>query len=227
MKLCVALDLPSAGENLALLELLKDKDLWVKVGLRSFIRDGALFLEQIKAINPLFRIFLDLKLYDIPNTMGDSIEEIAKLKVSMITIHASSGQEAMREVMQRLKAVPNPPLVMAVTALTSFDEKGFFEIYHTGLETQVLEFAKTAKECGLNGVVCSCAESQTIKEQVGTDFLTLTPAIRPFGENSGDQKRVATLEDAKTARSDFIVVGRPIYKAQNPKAVVEQILKEM
>lgn len=228
MKLCVALDLPSVEENLALLESLKDKDyLWVKVGLRSFIRDGRAFLEQIKAINPLFRIFLDLKLYDIPNTMGDSVDEIAKLGVDMITIHASSGTEAMKEVVGRLKKIPNPPLVMAVTALTSFDEKSFFEIYHTGLQTQVLEFAKLAKECNLNGVVCSCAESKTIKEQLGAEFLTLTPAIRPFGESSGDQKRVASLEDAKEAQSDFIVVGRPIYKARNPKVVVEQILREM
>lgn len=94
------------------------------------------------------------------------------------------------------------------------------------MQTQVLEFAKLAKECKLSGVVCSCAESKVIKEQLGTEFLTLTPAIRPFGESSGDQKRVASLEDAKEAQSDFIVVGRPIYKAQNPKAVVEQILKE-
>lgn len=228
MKLCVALDLPSEQQNLALLESLKEKDyLWVKVGLRSFIRDGVKLLEQIKAINPLFRIFLDLKLYDIPNTMGDSAEEIAKLGVHMITLHASSGREAMNEVMQRLKEISNPPLVMAVTALTSFDEKGFFEVYHTGLQTQVLEFAKMAKECNVNGVVCSCEESKTIKEQIGENFLTLTPAIRPFGESSGDQKRVATLEEAKEAKSDFIVVGRPIYKAQNPKAMVEQILKEL
>ncbi|WP_297811482.1 orotidine-5'-phosphate decarboxylase [uncultured Helicobacter sp.] len=228
MKLCIALDLPSEQENLILLESLKDKDyLWVKVGLRSFIRDGIAFLEQIKAINPLFRIFLDLKLYDIPNTMGDSMEEIAKLGVDMVTIHASSGREAMNEVVKRLKGIPNPPLIMAVTALTSFDEKGFFEIYHTGLQTQVLEFAKMAKECGINGIVCSCVESKMIKEQLGAGFLTLTPAIRPFGESSGDQKRVASLEDAKEAQSDFIVVGRPIYNAQNPKSMVEQILKNL
>ncbi|TLD83250.1 orotidine-5'-phosphate decarboxylase [Helicobacter sp. MIT 11-5569] len=228
MKLCVALDLPSKKENLELLESLKDmQQVWVKVGLRSFIRDGAPFLNAIKAINPLFKIFLDLKLYDIPNTMGDSVESIAGLNVDMLTLHASAGKEAMREVMARLKAIPNPPLVMAVTALTSFDEKGFFEIYHTSLEAQVLEFAKMAKECGVNGVVCSCAESLAIKTQLGDDFLTLTPAIRPFGESRGDQKRVATLEDAKAAKSDFIVVGRPIYKAQNPKFVVEQIFNNL
>lgn len=228
MKLCIALDLPSQKENLALLESLKGSgQVWVKVGLRSFIRDGAGFLEKIKALNPQFKIFLDLKLYDIPNTMGDSVESIATLNVDMLTIHASSGKEAMLEVMARLKTLSNPPLVMAVTALTSFDEDSFFAIYHTGLETQVLEFAKMAKECGVNGVVCSCAESLAIKEQLGDAFLTLTPAIRPFGESSADQKRVATLQDAKEARSDFIVVGRPIYKAENPKKVVETILENL
>lgn len=227
MKLCVALDLPSAGENLALLELLKDKDLWVKVGLRSFIRDGALFLEQIKAINPLFRIFLDLKLYDIPNTMGDSIDEIAKLDVDMVTLHASSGRGGMREVMERLKVIENPPLVMAVSALTSFDEESFFEIYHRDIPSQVLEFAKIASSVGVNGIVCSCLESLQIKQTFSRDFLTLTPAIRPFGEGSGDQKRIANLQDAKEAMSDFIVVGRPIYKAANPQEVVKKILETM
>lgn len=228
MKLCIALDLPSAEENLALLESLKEEErLWVKVGLRSFIRDGAGLLERIKAMNPQFKIFLDLKLYDIPNTMRDSVAAIVDLKVDMLTIHASSGKEAMSAVMQQLQGIANPPLVMAVTALTSFDKEGFFEIYHTGLETQVIEFAKMAKECGVNGVVCSCAESLAIKTQLGEEFLTLTPAIRPFGESSGDQKRVATLEDAKEAKSDFIVVGRPIYKAQNPKVMVEQILRNL
>ncbi|MCI5969058.1 orotidine-5'-phosphate decarboxylase [Helicobacter sp.] len=228
MKLCIALDLPSKRENLALLESLKDiHSLWVKVGLRSFIRDGAPFLEEIKAFNPQFKIFLDLKLYDIPNTMGDGVESIAALNVDMLTIHASSGKEAMLEVMARLKKIPNPPLVMAVTALTSFDVESFFAIYHTGLATQVLEFAKMAKECGVNGVVCSCAESLAVKEQLGDAFLTLTPAIRPFGQSVGDQKRVATLQDAKDAKSDFIVVGRPIYQAENPKKVIETILENL
>ena len=126
MKLCIALDMPSPKDNLKLLENLKNtKDIWVKVGLRSFIRDGKDFIYQIKSIGD-FEIFLDLKLYDIPNTMGDSIDEITKLPIDMLTIHASSGREAMQEVIKRIQPMQNPPLIMAVTALTSFNQKSFF-----------------------------------------------------------------------------------------------------
>ncbi|MDD6055175.1 MAG: orotidine-5'-phosphate decarboxylase [Helicobacteraceae bacterium] len=228
MELCIALDLPTKNENLELLKKLDStKNIWLKVGLRSFIRDGVDFLKQIKQIDSKFKIFLDLKLYDIPNTMIDSIGEIVQLNVDMLTIHASSGREAMSAVMESLKNVKNAPLVMAVTALTSFDKQGFQEIYNAELESQVLDFAKMAKECGVNGVVCSCVESLAIKEQNGSNFLTLTPGIRPFGEDSNDQKRVATLEIAKQAKSDFIVVGRPIYKAQNPSEIVKRILQNL
>ena len=128
MKLCIALDMPSPKDNLKLLENLKNtKDIWVKVGLRSFIRDGKDFLYQIKSIGD-FKIFLDLKLYDIPNTMGDSIDEITKLPIDMLTIHASSGREAMQEVIKRIQPMQNPPLIMAGTTLSSFKQESFFEI---------------------------------------------------------------------------------------------------
>ena len=138
MKLCIALDMPSPKDNLKLLENLKNtKDIWVKVGLRSFIRDGKDFLYQIKSIGD-FKIFLDLKLYDIPNTMGDSIDEITKLPIDMLTIHASSGREAMQEVIKRIQPMQNPPLIMAVKTLTRFKKEGFFEIYQAKLKSQVL-----------------------------------------------------------------------------------------
>ena len=124
MKLCVSLDLPTAKENLAIVKEIKDFDVWLKVGFRSYIRDGKEFLEEIKAINPNFKIFLDLKLYDIPNTMADAAEEIAKFGlVDMFNVHASAGTKAMSTVMDRIKDIPNKPLVLAVTALTSFDSE--------------------------------------------------------------------------------------------------------
>lgn len=227
MKLCVALDLDSKLDNLALLESLKEyNNLYVKVGLRSFIRDGYLFLDEIRKIAD-FKIFLDLKLYDIPNTMCDSIDEIVKLGVDIVTIHASSGREAMNSIATKLSKVQNPPIILAVTALTSFDDSGFNEVYNDDLESCVLKFAKLSHECGVNGVVCSCFESRLIKANIGDDFLTLTPGIRPFGESVGDQKRVANIKEAFSSKSNFIVVGRPIYNAQNPRKVVERILNEI
>ena len=228
MKLCVSLDLPSAKQNLELVEQIKDYDLWLKVGFRSYIRDGKEFLEKLKAINPNFKIFLDLKLYDIPNTMADAAEEIAKFGlVDMFNVHASSGKRAMTTVMQRIKDIPNKPLVLAVTALTSFDNDEFKAIYNEDIASKATKLAVDTYESGINGVVCSAFESLDIKKSTSSSFVTLCPGIRPFGEDSGDQKRVADITFSKENKVDFIVVGRPIYKADNPKAVVKKILENI
>ncbi len=227
MRLCVALDLPSAKENLELANKLKAYNIWLKVGFRTYIRDGKEFIKELKEINPNFKIFLDLKLYDIPNTMADASEEIAKLGIDMFNIHASSGSLAMRSVMQRVSKFPNRPLVLAVTALTSFDNNSFRQIYEKDISTKAEQFAKMSFESGLDGVVCSAFESRAIKEITSKDFITLCPAIRPFGEDAGDQKRVATLEIAKDELVDFPVIGRPIYRDKNPAKKVEKILKSI
>jgi orotidine-5'-phosphate decarboxylase len=224
MKLCVALDLPSAEENLQLAQELKEYDIWMKVGFRAYIRDGKPFVEALKSINPNFKIFLDLKLYDIPNTMADAAEEIAKLGVDMFNIHASAGAIAMQRVMERLSTQEKRPLVLAVTALTSFDNQGFQTIYGKGIDEKANEFAKMSYLNNLDGVVCSAFESRAIKSITSDDFLTLSPGIRPFGEDAGDQQRVATLDLAQREGVDFPVIGRPIYQDKNPKAKVEQIL---
>jgi orotidine-5'-phosphate decarboxylase len=228
IKLCVSLDLPTAKENLALVEQIKDFDVWLKVGFRSYIRDGKKFLEDLKAINPNFKIFLDLKLYDIPNTMADAAFEIANFGlVDMFNVHASSGVEAMKTVMQRIKDIPNKPLVLAVTALTSFDNESFKAIYNEDISTKAIQFAKDTYNSGVDGVVCSAYESLDIKNNTSKEFITLCPGIRPFGEDSGDQKRVADIAFSKENLVNFIVVGRPIYKAENPKKVLEEILKNI
>ena len=227
MELCVALDLPSAEENLLLAESLKSYDVWMKVGFRAYIRDGKPFIEALKKINPDFKIFLDLKLYDIPNTMADAAEEIAKLGIDMFNIHASAGSAAMKAVMERLSRHEKRPLVLAVTALTSFDESHFQEVYEKSIDEKAEQFAKMSYENGLDGVVCSAFESRAIKNATAETFLTLCPGIRPFGEDAGDQQRVATLELAAKEGVDYPVVGRPIYKDENPQAKVEEILKVM
>ena len=227
MELCVALDLPSAKENLELAKSLKEYNIWMKIGFRAYIRDGKEFIDEIKSINPQFKIFLDLKLYDIPNTMADASEEIAKLGVDMFNIHASAGAVAMKTVMERLSAYKNRPLVLAVTVLTSFDEENFSVIYEKSINEKAEQFAKMSYENGLDGVVCSTFESRAIKSVTSEKFLTLCPGIRPFGEDAGDQQRVATLELAKEEGVDFPVIGRPIYKDDNPINKVEEILRRL
>jgi orotidine-5'-phosphate decarboxylase len=227
MKLCVALDLPSAKENLALATKIKDYDVWLKVGFRAYIRDGKEFLYSLKQINPNFKIFLDLKLYDIPNTMAAAAYEISQLGINMFNVHASAGKIAMQTVMNRLENISNRPLVLAVTALTSFDNDNFKDIYGEDISIKAVSFAKDAFDARLDGVVCSAFESFDIKKNTSNNFITLTPGIRPFGEDAGDQKRVADISLAKKQLVDFIVVGRPIYKSNEPAKIVQKILDSL
>ncbi|MBE7358668.1 orotidine-5'-phosphate decarboxylase [Campylobacter sputorum] len=226
MKLCVALDMANFEDNINLVKELKGLDIWLKVGLRSYLRDGVKIINEIKNISN-FNLFLDLKLYDIPNTMADAAEVIAKSGVDMINLHASAGLRAMKMVMDRLSNIKNRPLVLAVSALTSFSESEFNEIYRDNIQNSVIKFSKIAHKAGLDGMVSSVFESKIIKENTSSDFITLTPGIRPFGESSDDQQRVANLQIAKEMKSDFIVVGRPIYEAKNSREIVEKILKEI
>jgi orotidine-5'-phosphate decarboxylase len=227
MKLCVALDRDNFNSNISLVKELKEFDnIWLKVGFRSFIRDGRKIIDEIKNINPEFKIFLDLKLYDIPNTMADASEEISQLPIDMFNIHASAGVTAMQTVMNRLNNLQKRPLVLSVTALTSFDEVGFKNIYGSNLEEKAIEFAKNSHESGIDGVVSSVFESKKIKTNTSNDFITLTPGVRPFETDSkDDQQRVANISEAKKELVDFIVVGRPIYKSDDPRDRVKKILE--
>ena len=226
MKLCVALDMAKNDDCLALARELKGLDLWLKVGLRAYLRDGAKFIEELKNISD-FKIFLDLKIHDIPNTMADACEVISMLGVDMINIHASAGEVAMRAVMDRLNSLPKRPLILAVSALTSFDESGFKAIYNSDIKKSVINMSQIAYKSGLDGMVCSVYESLAIKGATSDNFITLTPGIRPFGEANADQKRVADLATAIENHSDFIVVGRPIYTATNPKEIAQKILSQI
>lgn len=226
MKLCVALDMAKKDECLTLAKELKGLDLWLKVGLRAYLRDGAKFIEELKSISD-FKIFLDLKIYDIPNTMADACEVVSRVGADMINIHASAGEVAMKTVMDRLNALPSRPLVLAVSALTSFDESGFKAVYNSNIQNSVVNMSKMAYASGLDGMVCSVYESLAIKEATSREFLTLTPGIRPFGEDNADQKRVADLATAVQNQADFIVVGRPIYKANSPKEIAQRILEHI
>lgn len=231
-KLCIALDMPTLDDNMALLESMylltqaQKEDIWLKVGLRSFIRDGINGLERIKAQGD-FKIFLDLKLYDIPNTMIGAIKEIANLGVNMLTIHTSCGSEAMRAIAGLKNSIENLPIIIGVSALTSFDSDGFKEVYSAHIFQHTIKLAKLAHKAGIDGVVCSVEESEAIKKHTSSTFLTITPGIRPFGESADDQKRVADLETALDSKSDMVVIGRPIYNAKEPLEVIKDILKAL
>ena len=228
MKLCVALDLGSKQQCLQLAERLADfsDKIWLKVGLRAYLRDGAGFVEELKKLGN-FKIFLDLKLYYITKTIADAAEDIARLGVDMINVHASSGKRAMATVMGRLDRLASRPLVLAVSALTSFDRAEFSAVYEQNLSDAVRKFSVMSYEAGLDGMVCSAYESRLIKDATSANFITLCPGIRPFGESAADQKRVADLGVAREAGADFIVIGRPIYQAQNPREICERILGQI
>jgi orotidine-5'-phosphate decarboxylase len=159
--------------------------------------------------------------------MANTAYEIARLNIDMFNIHASSGKKAMQSVMNTINNMQNKPLVLAVTALTSFDNESFKYIYNEDIQTKAIKFAKDSFDAGLDGVVSSVFESKIIKQHTSNDFLTLTPGIRPFNEDAQDQKRVADIKMAKKELVDFIVVGRPIYQSNDPKNMVERILNQL
>ncbi|MDR1451085.1 MAG: orotidine-5'-phosphate decarboxylase [Helicobacteraceae bacterium] len=223
MKLCAALDCESAEKNLAIVKKLRSLDLWFKIGLSGFIRDGWKFVNEVKRVSGA-PIFMDLKLYDIPNTISDAALAIAEGGADMFNVHASAGVKAMSAVMERLSALKTRPLVLAVTALTSFSADEFAEIYNRSVEGGAVEMARSARNAGLDGVVCSAYESRAIKSVCGDDFITLCPGIRFEGGETNDQSRVATPQTAALEKCDFIVMGRAILSSTDPKAAALKAL---
>jgi orotidine-5'-phosphate decarboxylase len=223
VKLCVALDLSSAAENLAVVSQLSGLDIWLKIGLRSFIRDGWKFVDAARRESGA-KIFLDLKLYDIPNTMADSAREIADRGVEMFNIHASAGKTAMERAAAAIANSAAKPILLAVTALTSFSADEFAAVYHAEVEAAAREMALMARGAGLNGVVCSVWEARAIKAAAQKNFIALTPGIRFADGAADDQSRVATPEEAARQGADFIVMGRPIIADRDPRSAAIRAL---
>ena len=225
-KLILALDLPDRESALKILDGLRGKLEWVKIGLQMYLKYGADFVREVSGMG--FKIFLDLKLSDIPNTVASAVESVSALPVSMLTIHASGGREMMRRAVESA-AERNPELlILGVTVITSFDADSLAE---TGVELepewQVEKLAKLAVDSGLKGLVCSPLEIEGLRSILPEDTVLVTPGIRPSGSSADEQKRIMTPADAARAGSDFIVVGRPILKAENPAFAVSKILEEI
>ncbi|QAR33583.1 orotidine-5'-phosphate decarboxylase [Geovibrio thiophilus] len=205
---------------------------WYKVGLELFVSCGHEALEFLKTENK--NIFLDLKFHDIPNTVAGALSSSLKYGVDMVNVHAQGGVEMMKTAADSMreecaKKGVKAPLVIAVTLLTSLDEK-YLEKYNIGFSTPadyVLHLAKAVREAGLDGVVSSAKETGVIKTALGADFITVTPGIRPLDSSADDQKRVVTPADAKKLGTDYIVVGRPITKAEDPYLAADRISEEM
>ncbi len=225
-KLILALDLPDRESALKILDGLRGKLEWVKIGLQMYLKYGADFVREVSGMG--FKIFLDLKLFDIPNTVASAVESVSVLPVSMLTIHASGGREMMRRAVESA-AERNPELlILGVTVITSFDADSLAE---TGVELepewQVEKLAKLAVDSGLKGLVCSPLEIEGLRSILPEDTVLVTPGVRPSGSSADEQKRIMTPADAARAGSDFIVVGRPILKAENPAFAVSKILEEI
>ncbi|MGL4485344.1 MAG: orotidine-5'-phosphate decarboxylase [Anaerovoracaceae bacterium] len=212
----IALDFSSKEETLNFLENFKEEKPFVKIGMELFYAEGPEITREIKKKG--FKIFLDLKLHDIPNTVGNAMKVLGNLDIDMCNLHASGGSEMMKKAVIALKeGRDNPPLIIAVTQLTSTSEELMKRelLIENSLETVVIEYAKNAMESGLDGVVCSPLEAAKVKEVCGEKFLTVTPGIR-YGSSDDDQVRITNPKKARELGSDFIVVGRPITKAEEP-----------
>lgn len=225
-QLILALDLESKEEALAMLDQLEHSLDWVKIGLQLFTAYGPDFVREVADRG--YRIFLDLKLHDIPNTVAKAVQSIAQLPVELLTLHASGGSE-MLQWANRARADHAPDLnLLAVTVLTSMDEAQLHALnVKTSPEAQVLHLAGLSLEAGIQGLVCSSLELPPLRQKYGADPIIVTPGIRPAGSAADEQKRIMTPKDAAAAGSTYIVVGRPILKAASPAAAAQAIQAEL
>lgn len=223
----IALDFPSESEVFAFLDLFKEEKPYVKIGMELFYAVGPSIVREIKKRG--HKIFLDLKLHDIPNTVKSAMAVLSGLDVDMTNLHAGGGSKMMAAAVEGLTRPDGTrPLLIAVTQLTSTSAE-ILEgdlLIREPMEKVVSHYAKRASESGLDGVVCSPLEASAVKDTCGADFLTVTPGVRFADGDVGDQVRVTTPARAREIGSDYIVVGRPITRADDPVAAYRRAVSE-
>ena len=227
--ICIALDFQNKAEVKEFLEKFNDEKLYVKVGMELFYGEGIEIIKMIKEMG--HNIFLDLKLHDIPNTVKSAMKQLAKLEVDMVNVHASGSIAMMKAAIEGLEAGKTGdkrPLCIAVTCLTSLDQEVLDNelLINDTLENVVLKWATNAKEAGLDGVVCSPLESKVIHDNLGMEFITVTPGIRLADDSVNDQKRVTTPAMARELTSSYIVVGRTITGSADPYATYKKVYQD-
>ncbi|MFP4280780.1 MAG: orotidine-5'-phosphate decarboxylase [Halochromatium sp.] len=225
-RLIVALDFASAEAALALADRLDPRRCRVKVGKELFTRAGPAVIERL--VHRGFEVFLDLKYHDIPNTVAAACAAAAELGVWMLNVHASGGLTMMQAARERLESLPQRPLLIAVTLLTSLDDADLAAIGCPGRACdRVAVLAELSAQAGLDGVVCSAHEVSDLRARLGPDRLLVTPGVRPAESARGDQKRVMTPSQAIAAGADHLVIGRPITAAADPQAALSAIEAEL
>ena len=222
-KIIVALDYEKESDALALVDQIDPNLCRLKVGKEMFTTLGMNFVKQLHQRN--FDVFLDLKYHDIPNTVARAVRSAADLGVWMVDLHASGGLRTMEEAKRILEPYgKDAPLLIAVTVLTSMEDLDLLQIgINASPMEQVLRLAHLTQHAGLDGVVCSPQEVEILRNACGEEFKLVTPGIRPIGADFGDQRRVMTPTAAIRAGSDYLVIGRPITKADNPVEVLRSI----
>jgi orotidine-5'-phosphate decarboxylase len=224
--LILALDVPDEAQALAMLDRVGGDLRWVKIGLQLFTRHGPQFVERVAARG--HRVFLDLKLHDIPNTVASAIASLAHLPIDLLTIHASGGADMCRAAAEAQKRHKPDLTLLAVTVLTSLDAAGLNETGVTATPAgQVLRLARLATGAGVGGLVCSPLELPQLRRELGSGVVLVTPGVRPAGAAADDQKRALTPLEAARAGASFIVVGRPILKAADPAAAARAVTDEL
>jgi orotidine-5'-phosphate decarboxylase len=221
-KLIIALDYPTAEQALNFVKGLSPERCKLKVGFELFVASGPDFVKKL--VDQGYDVFLDLKFHDIPNTVASACKSAANLGVWMMNVHASGGDKMMRAAKQALLDTNSPAKLIAVTVLTSMDKEQL-ESSNVILspQEQVQSLAQLTQKSGLDGVVCSAQEAKMLREQLGENFLLVTPGIRPKGSEVGDQSRIMTPADARVAGVSYVVVGRPITQSNNPLEVIDLI----